>query len=55
MGLTLEHFWIVDSAAPFGAELKLIRRGQPPVNFRKMIRTGGKKVRDASRLKRLDP
>ena len=53
--ITLEHFWIVDSTAPCVARLESAHRGQPPVNLRKIVRTNGKKVRDASRLKRPDP
>lgn len=53
--ITLEHFWIVDFMEPRREGLKSARRGQPSVNVRKIVRTNGKKVRDASRLKRLDP
>jgi hypothetical protein len=53
--ITLEHFWIVDFVVPCKAGLEPARRGQPSVNVRKIVRTNGKKVRDASRLKRLDP
>jgi hypothetical protein len=53
--ITLEHFWIVDFVVPCRAGLESGRRGQPSVNLRKIVRTNGKKVRDASRLKRLDP
>jgi hypothetical protein len=53
--MTLEHFWIVDSAAPLKAGVESARRGQPSVNLRKIVPTNGQKVRDASRLKRLDP
>lgn len=53
--ITLEHFWIVDFVVPGGAGLEWACRGQPSVNVRKIVRTNGKKVRDASRLKGLDP
>jgi hypothetical protein len=41
--MTLEHFWIVDSVAPFMARLGSAHRGQPSVNLRKIVRTNGKK------------